>query len=225
MERIKGQKPGFSRVVVSIAILVVMGFAAFGAVIASHLKINIKQSAATTAQATPDATTAAASEVDATQQPSTWNTYNDTGYDVASGISIKLPPSWELNIPGVKAVGNTANPSTIISERIIYYPSDTMVSPEDEWNTCAAIVSAAACGAAPGSKTISGTATTINGLATYSATMQNSFGTYHVTVIRGNEPTSNGIPFIEFTTTSSDPTVLSSFAAVMASAAYPTTNN
>lgn len=83
-------------------------------------------------------------------------------------------------------------------------------------------MSADACGAAPGDKTISGSASTINGFAAYTATMQNTSGsTYHVTVIRGNKPASFGTPYVEFTITSNDVATVSAFAAVMASATLP----
>ncbi len=149
-----------------------------------------------------------------------WNTYNDSGYAAASGINIKYPPDWEINIAGVKKIGNTKNPTGVIHERVIYLPlSET---PQEEWNTCATNISADACGAAPGDKTLSSKESTTNGLAVYTATMQNSYGTYHVTVIRGNKPPPPaGTPFVEFTTTSSDPTALSTYAAIMASATFP----
>lgn len=149
-----------------------------------------------------------------------WSTYNDTGYASASGISLKYPSDWKINVLKVKTAGNANNPTAALNERGIFLP--TAETPQEEWDTCATEVSGDACGAFPGDKTISGSESTINGLAAYSATMQNSNGiTYHVTVIRGNKPTSDGIPFVEFTIYSTDPTVLNSFASIIATATFP----
>lgn len=148
-----------------------------------------------------------------------WNSYTDAGYAAASGISLKYPPDWQINITDVKKVGNTTNPTAVVNERVVYLP--TAETAQAEWNTCAATTSADACGAAAGDKTVSGSEITINGLDAYSATMQNSFSTYHVTVIRGNKSTADGIPYVELTTTTNDPAALTSFNAVMASATFP----
>jgi hypothetical protein len=149
-----------------------------------------------------------------------WNTYNDTGYAAASGISIKYPADWKINIPHVKAIGNTTNPAAVINERVVFLPSSE--TPKEEWNTCGTNVSADACGAAPGDKVLSNKEFTINGLAAYTATMQNSYGTYHITVIEGNKSTPPaGRPYVEFTTISSDPSALNTYDAIMASATFP----
>jgi hypothetical protein len=206
MKTAQSKQTGFSRIEILLSVFLVTGIVAFGTVIANHQtsnqKVNITQSAAITP----------------TSPVSNWGTYHDAGYAAASGISIKYPPEWKINIPGVKAIGTTKNPTAVINERDIFLPSSE--TPKEEWNTCAVNVSADACGAAPGDKTLSGSESTINGLAAYTATMQNSDGTYHVTVIRGNQSTSNGTPFVEFTTTSNDPAALNAYAAIMASAMF-----
>lgn len=149
-----------------------------------------------------------------------WNAYNDTGYTASSGISIKYPAGWRIDIDHIKTLGNTTNPTAAIGMRGVFLP--TAETPKDEWNTCTTNVSADACGAAPGDTTISSNESTINGYAAYTATMKNSSGkTYHVTVIRGNTATSDGIPFVEFTTTTSDQAALNTFAAIKASATFP----
>lgn len=150
-----------------------------------------------------------------------WQTFNDTGYGVATGIRLKYPADWQINIPGVGKFGNTSNPTGTINMRSTYFPSSSSVTPKEEWDSCGTNHSADACGAAPGDTTVSGSASTINGLAAYSATMHNNYGTYHVTVIRGNKPTSNGIPYVEFTIGSNDPSILNTFATIMASATLP----
>jgi hypothetical protein len=181
-----------------------------------HKPSIAKNSAATSQTQTPTSQP----QNTATQSTQGWNTYNDTGYAAASGISIKYPSDWQIHIPGVKNVGNTASPTAVINERVVFLPSSE--TPQEEWNTCATNVSADACGAAPGDKTLSSNQSTINGLAAYSATMQNSYGTYHVTVIRGTKSTSPaGTPYVEFTTTTSDPTALNTYAAIVASATFP----
>jgi hypothetical protein len=211
----------FSAVSVSLTVLVVAALAVTGLVLYQrHNTRNAKNSAATSPTQT---TTQPQSTVTQSAQPNPsqgWNTYNDTGYPAASGISIKYSPEWEINIPGVKKIGNTKNPTAVINERVVFLPSSE--TPKEEWNTCATNVSADACGAAPGDKTLSSKEFTINGLAAYTATMQNSNRTYHVTVIQGNKSTPPaGRPYVEFTVTSSDPAALNTYGATMASATFP----
>ena len=150
-----------------------------------------------------------------------WKTFNNTGYAVATGISLKYPADWQINIPGVGKFGTTSNPTGTINMRSTYYPAASAVTPQVEWETCAATFSADACGAASGDTTVNGSESTINGLAAYTATMHNSYGIYHVTVLRGNTPTSNGIPYVEFTIGSNDSSILSTFATIMASTTFP----
>jgi Tfp pilus assembly major pilin PilA len=216
MVRIKRKQSGFSTVEIVLAVLVIGVLAATGLLVYQRYRPT---AATNTTQTTnqPQNTTTNQTHRD---PYAGWKTFNDTGYGVATGISLKYPAGWQINISGVGKFGETSNPTGTINMRSTYYPSSSAVTPKEEWNTCAVNVSADACGAAPGDTTVSGSASTINGLAAYTATMHNSYGTYHVTVIRGNKSTSNGIPYVEFTISSNDPPVLSTFAAIMASAMF-----
>jgi hypothetical protein len=91
MAKMHSKQTGFSATVILLSVVLVMGIVAFGAMAASRQQINITQSAAITP---------------ASPAPN-WGTYHDTGYAAASGISMKYPPDWKINIPGVRAIGNT----------------------------------------------------------------------------------------------------------------------
>jgi hypothetical protein len=216
--RQRDRQSGFGRVEIVLIVFVIAALGVTGLVLYQRqTPSRAKNIAATSPSQT---TTQPQSTVTQSATSQGWNTYNDTGYAAASGISIKYPPGWQINVNRVKKVGNTNNPTAIINERVVFLPSSE--APKDEWNTCATNISADACGAAPGDKTLSSNESTINGLAAYTATMQNSYGTYHVTVIRGNKSTPPaGTPYVEFTTTTSDPAALNSYAASMASATFP----
>jgi Tfp pilus assembly protein PilV len=218
---IKREQSGFSVIEVLLIVLVVVALAVSGFVVYQHHKSASTKSTATTSQSQTNTQqqTAATQSTQPTPYQG-WITYNDTGYAAASGISIKYPSDWQIDITRVKKIGNTNNPTAVINERVVFLPSSE--TPQEEWNTCATNVSADACGADPGDKTLNSNESTINGLAAYTATMQNSYGTYHVTVIRGNKSTQPaGTPYVEFTTTASDPTALSTYAAIMASSTFP----
>ncbi len=213
--RRRDHQSGFGTVKIVLIVFVIAALSVTGLVLFQHHK----QDSARNSAATSTTQTSTQPQSTVTQSTQDWNTYNDTGYAAASGISIKYPSDWQINIPHVKKVGNTKNPTAVINERVVFLPSSE--TPQEEWNTCATNVSADACGAAPGDKTLSSKEFTINGLAAYAATMQGSNGIYHVTVIRGNHSTSDGIPFVEFTTTTSDKAALSTYAAIIASATFP----
>jgi len=217
----KRNQSGFSAIEVLLVILIVAALAVSGFVLYQRHKPSVvKTSAATTQNQTTTQTKDTSTQSAQPDPYQGWNTYNDTGYAAASGISIKYPSDWQINITRVKKIGNTKNPTAVINERVVFLPSSE--TPKEEWDTCATNVSADACGAAPGDKTLSSSESTVNGLAVYIATMQNSYGTYHVSVIKGNKSTTPaGRPYVEFTTTSSDPTALSTYAAIMASATFP----
>jgi len=201
MKHAKLDEAGFSMPEMLIAAVLVIGVATFS-IISTNQKLQTPNDLAVSQSATL----------------TTWNDYKDSGYAAASGISFKYPPDWKVNISGVKAIGNTNNPTATINERTIFLP--TSLAPKEEWNTCAAMVAADACGAAPGDKTVTSNESVINGLAVYTATMQNDSGIYHVTVVRGNNATPNGIPFVELTTTSSNPAALSTYTGIISSATF-----
>jgi len=207
----KGKRARFS-IIASLVVIAIIGTLAMTSLALYQQNQTIaKQSSRHQLTTTEDSAQLAAATTN-------WNIYKDSGYAAASGISIKYPVDWNISIPGVKTVGNNKQPTAIITERVIYLA--TAQSPKDEWNTCAATISADACGAAPGDKTINSKESMTNGYATYSAKMQTSSGnTYHVTVIRGN-PTPDGIPFVEFTTTSTNQAALNTYADIMASATF-----
>lgn len=155
-----------------------------------------------------------------------WQTFTDNAMAAASGISIKYPSDWQVIVGNSKAyawelVDKTDSKSAISVRSIDLSAPYATESPKQEWETCATDISGDACGATLDDKTLSGSESTINGLAAYTATMQSSYGTYHVTVIRSNKATSGGIPFVEFVTYATDQTALSTFAAIMASASFP----
>jgi Tfp pilus assembly protein PilV len=208
-------------VVLVLAVLAVIGIMAYQQHKPSVVKnSSVTSSNQTTTQPKSNTTNQPAQPTVQPDPYQGWNTYNDTGYAAASGISIKYPSDWQINITRVKKIGNTKNPTAVINERVVFLP--TSETPKEEWDTCATNVSADACGAAPGDKTLSNNESSINGLAVYTATMQNSNYTYHVTVIRGSKSTSPaGRPYVEFTTIASDPAALKTYAAIIASATFP----
>src|SRR6266566_6373100 len=143
MGRRKNQS-GFSAFVFLLPVLVVAVLAVGGLVIYQHHKPSSATNSAATSPT--QTTTQPQSAVTQSAQPNPsqgWNTYNDTGYAAASGISIKYPADWEISIPGVKKIGNTRNPTAVINEREVFLPSSE--TPKEEWNTCAVNVSADAC--------------------------------------------------------------------------------
>src|SRR6266702_1942117 len=143
------RQSGFGTIVILLTVFVIAALAVTGLLLFQHHK----QDSARNSAATSTTQTSTQPQSTVTQSTQDWNTYNDTGYAAASGISIKYPPGWEINVPGVKKVGNTKNPTAVINERVVFLPSSE--TPQEEWNTCATNVSADACGAAPGDKTLS----------------------------------------------------------------------
>ncbi len=224
----KQSQSGFSALAVLFIILVIAALAGTGFVVYQRVKspatatlqnsnANHQQTSSTSSGSAPNTPNHTADST------ATWVTYHDTGKTASTGITIKLPSDWEIVIPGdksgMKPFGNTKNPVAVIGYRSIFLANSE--TPEQEWHTCATNVSADACGAAPGDKTVSGSTTTINGLAAYTATMQNAYGTYHVAVIKSNKATSPaGTAYVEFTIHASDPSVLATFNKIMATATF-----
>ena len=101
--RRREHQSGFGTTVILLAVLVVVALAVASLVIYQRHKPNKANNSA----ATSTAQTSSQPQSTATQSTQGWNTYNDTGYAAASGISIKYPSDWKINIPRVKAVGNT----------------------------------------------------------------------------------------------------------------------
>jgi hypothetical protein len=148
-----------------------------------------------------------------------WKMYVDAGYASSTGISIKYPPTWKISVDGGPTVGNSTDPVAEINLRSVELA--TPQTAEQEWTTCASTISADACGAAPSDKVISGNSATVNGLDTYSATMESDIGTYYVTVVKGDRSTPPaGTPFDEFTVSSTNPSVLATFRKIMSTATF-----
>lgn len=220
MKRKDDRQTGFSPVELVVVLGVVVVLGAAGWMVYQHQKRTSKPKASTTTSQTTNQQQSTSSTQPQKGASQNWATYTDTGA-AATGITFKYPTDWEISIPGpgAKGAGNTTNPTARIGVRGIFLP--TVETPQDEWNTCATKISGDACGAAPGDNTLSGSESTVNGYAVYTATMQNSYGTYYVAVIRGNKATSDGIPFVELTTYSTNPTLLNTFTAVVATASFP----
>ena len=148
-----------------------------------------------------------------------WGTYTDTGYPLASGISIKYPSDWKLTVGGKNVAWSIANTKADISVIDIF--QDGTQTARQVWESCYATD---ACLGSSGIKIVSGEETTINGLNVYKATMHSdNSSVYHVTVIRGNIPVSDGIPYVMFTTYATDETTLKLFDTIMASTSFSST--
>lgn len=104
---VKGSKQTGFRVTLAVITLAIVGVLAVTSLSLYQQNKHIKQSSGRQPTMTLDAAQLAATTA-------TWNTYNDTGYAVASGLSIKYPPDWNINIPGVKTIRNTASPTAVI---------------------------------------------------------------------------------------------------------------
>src|SRR5437588_468023 len=93
---IKRDQSGFGVIEVLFVVLVVAALAVSGFVVYQRHKPSVvKNSAATNQTQTttqPQNTATQSAQPDPYQG---WNTYNDTGYAAASGISIKYPADWE----------------------------------------------------------------------------------------------------------------------------------
>lgn len=149
-----------------------------------------------------------------------WQTYTDTGYSQASGITVKYPSDWQVKVGGSNAfaweIVQTASSSVSINVRDVFLPSAT--TPQQEWDNCP---SSDACGPAPGSTKLEGNTSTVNGLDSYNVKMQSSSGTiYYATVIKGNKTTSAGTVFVEFEVNSPDSATLSIYNQIVASAKF-----
>lgn len=202
---------GFSTVAIALTILVI------GAIAATELLLyqrNKSTSTTNTSQITNQqkGTTTTQSSAD---PYAGWNTFTDN----TSGISIKYPSGWQVKAGGKNtawSITQASNPQNSITA--IYVFSDGSRTAQQEWEACYATD---ACLGSLDIKILTGSESTINGLNAFMATMQNSYGTYHVTVIRGNKPASQGIPYVVITTYTTDQTALNIFSAIMASATFP----
>jgi hypothetical protein len=153
-----------------------------------------------------------------------WKTYLDTGYSQASGISIKYPSDWQVNVGNSKTFAwtltHSATPQGSIHERSVHLSSSTTA--EQEWTNCP---SADACGPSPDDTKVDGSSSTINGLDSYAVKMQAPAptGVYHATVIKSNHPSSDGTTtFVEFWLYSDDATLLKLYQQITGTATFPT---
>lgn len=206
------------------AVLIVVALAIIGTVgwfVYQHDRTKVTNVAANTNQSINQQKSATT-----TQPPSDpyagWKTFTDNASAGTSGISIKYPSDWQVHVGGSKIYAwSISGADSGIAARYVFL--DNSWTAQQEWEDCAVQISADACGAAPGDKTVSGSTSTINGLNAYTATMQNTTnGTYHVTVIRGGKSVPPaGTPYVEFTTYSTDQAALSTFDKIVASATFP----
>lgn len=149
-----------------------------------------------------------------------WKTYTDTGYAEASGITIKYPSDWQVKVGDNKAFAWTivhgGSPQASINVRDVFLNASTTA--QQEWTDCP---SSDACGPAPGDTTLSSSASTINGLDSYSVKVQNSTGSYYATVIKGNKPLSNGtVVFVEFILNGTDTSTVDTYNKIVQSAQF-----
>lgn len=148
-----------------------------------------------------------------------WQAYADTGTGISSGISIKYPATWHVDPTGTKSYGwsivETTNTKNIITVNDIF--GDGSKTAQQEWESC---YLTDACLGSTGEKILSGSESTINGSDAYTAIMQTDYGTYHMTMIRGDKSTSNGIPYVWFTTYATEIVTLNIFTKIMNSAYF-----
>jgi len=149
-----------------------------------------------------------------------WNTYTDTGYTAASGMRVMYPSDWEVKVGGSKAFAWTITqkvaPQAGIDVRVTFLdPSNT---PQQEWDNCP---SPDACGPSSGDTKLSDSTSSINGLDSYSVKMQSATGPYLATVIKSNKPSGEGTAYVEFLLYSSDPSTVSTYKKIVASANIP----
>lgn len=146
-----------------------------------------------------------------------WKTFTDSAVVPPTGISIKYPSDWQVNTAGTKTYGwsITSAAATITVNDLFLDSSKTA---RQGWEFCAG--TDACPGTATDDKTISSSETTTNGFDTYSATIQNSTSTYHVTVIRGAAQPDGTAPYVMFATSSTNQTALNTFAKIMASVTF-----
>lgn len=216
----RASQTGFSVVAVVIAVLAVGVVGVGGVLVYQHHRTTAKQTAnANWSQATSQQKSATTTQTQSDPYAG-WQTYKDTGNGVASGISIKYPPDWYVDTTSTKGYGwsivETTNTKNIITVNDIF--QDGSQTARQVWEACEGTD---ACNGGSGARTLSDSESTINGLDAYAATIQTDYGTYHMTMIRGNRSTSPaGTPYVWFTTYSTDQAVLSIFAKIMGSASF-----
>jgi hypothetical protein len=203
---------GAIETLVVIAIITLVGF---GGYFVWHNHQGKKTTNATKSQ-TSDTTKTKAPTID----PYTnWKTYTDTGYSVASGIIVKYPSTWKVNIGDSKAfaweIVEGAPPQTSINVRDTYL--DNSQTAQQEWDNCS---SADACGPSAGDTKLEGNTSTINGLDVYSVKMQNSSGVYYATVAKSNKTTSKGTVFVEFLINNPSTSALDTYKQIIASVSF-----
>lgn len=149
-----------------------------------------------------------------------WKVFTDNASASASGISIKYPSGWRVNTTSSKtyawSITKSDNTRNVITVRYVFQNSDKTA--QQEWEACEGTDS---CGGSSDDTTLSGSPSTINSLNAYTATIKNSLGTYHVAIIKGNKPTFQGTPYVEFMTYASDQVALNTFSKIVDSATFP----
>jgi|GEM_PF-3086079 len=153
-----------------------------------------------------------------TDQYSGWQTYEDTGYPLASKITIKYPPGWTVTKGGKSTTWQIVQEGTgsaIISTRIVYL--DNSQSPKQEWNGC---TSADSCGASEGDIILETNELRVNGLAAYKIKGKNTGGIFFTTVLKSDKSDANGTAFIELTTYNSDPQTLHTYNQILKTAHF-----
>lgn len=147
-----------------------------------------------------------------------WETYTDTNYAAASGISIKYPADWTIksatNSSAWQIVHDTV-PASAISTRTIFL--NNSISPKQEWEQC---TEPAACGPGVNDQILASQELTINGLAAYDATLASPAGKYYVTVLKSNKPSSDGTAFVEFIIHNPDSKTLLTYNQIVRSAKF-----
>jgi len=162
-------------------------------------------------------TAASSQQAKATDPYAGWKTYTDDATTPPSGISIKYPSDWQVNTTGTKSYGwsiTSATASITVNDLFL----DPSKAARQGWEFCAG--TDACPGTSADDKTVSSSESSINGFNAYTAAIQSSNGTYHVTVIRGNTQSDGTAPYVMFTTYSTDQATLSTFAKIMASATF-----
>lgn len=148
-----------------------------------------------------------------------WKTYEDSGYQLASGISVKYPFDWTVGVGNSKAfaweIVPPSSATASINARVVYL--DASKTPQQEWDNCA---NPDACGPAEGDTKLTESAAPINGLDAYSVKMRGSTDTYYATVIKGTKVTSHGVPFVELIVYSPDDATLDVYHKITASATF-----
>ncbi len=210
---------GFSAIEALIIIAVVAVVGAGGWLVWRH-NYQSKKTATTSGSTTTQKPVKQSVPVQTADPYADWKTYTDTGYSGASGVSVKYPTSWQVNVGKSKefawVIEQNSAPQTSIDVRISYL--DTSKTAQEEWDNCP---SADACGPAPGDTKLEANASPINGLDSYSVKMQNSSGVYYVTVIKSNKASGNTTTFVEFLLYGDDASTLSTYRQIVASTTFP----